>query len=53
MVKSFNLDRHWQDVGSQVTDLANQHLTNGICQRGELTQQLEQRIANATGKKVL
>jgi UDP-2-acetamido-2-deoxy-ribo-hexuluronate aminotransferase len=51
MVKSFNLDRHWQDVGSQVTDLANQHLTNGICQRGELTQQLEQRIANATGKK--
>lgn len=51
MVKSFNLDRHWQDVGSQVIDLANQHLSNGTCQRGELTQQLEQQLAAVTGKR--
>jgi len=50
-MKAFNLDRHWQEVGKKVTDLANEHLINGVCQRGKITEELEDRIAKVAGKR--
>jgi UDP-2-acetamido-2-deoxy-ribo-hexuluronate aminotransferase len=49
-MKAFNLDRHWADVGDQVTELANSYMSKGIFQRGDLTEQLEERICNITNK---
>jgi len=50
MVKLFNLDRHWNEVSSKVTKLANIEMHKGIFQRGELTQELEKRICKATNR---
>ena len=50
-MKAFNLDRHWAEVGDKINTLASLHMSKGIFQRGELTEQLEQRICNITNKK--
>lgn len=50
-MKAFNLDRHWAEVSNEITTLANLHMSKGIFQRGELTEQLEERICAVTNKK--
>jgi len=51
LIKAFNLDRHWAEVGSTVNNLANHYMTKGVFQRGELTEHLEQRICEVTNRK--
>jgi len=50
-MKAFNLDRHWTDVAGPVTRIANINMHKGVFQRGELTEQLEERIAQVAGKR--
>ena len=50
-VKFINLDRHWSEVKSQVLDLADQNLSRGICQRGDITTDVEKRLEFVTDRQ--
>lgn len=50
-MKAFNLDRHWTNIAGPVTRIANIHMHKGVFQRGELTEELEERIAQVAGKR--
>ena len=49
-MKAFNLDRHWNEVCGKVSRLANKQMFKGVFQRGELTEELEQRICKLTDR---
>ena len=49
-MKAFNLDRHWNQVSSKVSHIANKQMSKGVFQRGELTEELEQRICKLTDR---
>lgn len=50
MIKFINLDRHWNDVGESIFNLANASLQFGQCVRGPIIQDVEGRIAKQSDR---